>query len=448
MRTPVAASNTSAGRPAKLAMIITAASAVLASLVPGNAFAASSVPSAEPDGVLVSVRADGTPARHAHTPTVSANGRVVAFRSGNRMIPDEETRGLKSFARDLRAAETQVLDRTVDGLVAPVEDSSGDPVVSGNGRYVAFVSQSQLLADGRDAHNDYDVFLRDLVDGVTTRVSSTKRGNAGNDTSYLNPGSVSRNGRWVVFTSRATNLVDRDDPNPGDVEVFLFDARRGEVSLISATPDGTTGDDDAYDGAISADGRWVAFISSSSDLVPGDDNGHADLFLRDRSTGITELLPVTPYGEPERGLSYEPMLSADGAVVSFNSEVSDEFSSPADVFVYHRATGVTTLISKDLDGNPTDIEIGDSSLSGDGSRIVFASRADDIVAGDTNGTSDVFLVDLADGSTSLVSKTRGGGFLPGWSSYPSISANGRFVAFIYSSHATNENIYRTRLAHH
>jgi Tol biopolymer transport system component len=206
------------------------------------------------------------------------------------------------------------------------------PAISATGRFVAFFSASPNLVPN-DRNDTDDIFVRDRKRGETTRVSVSSDGEEGNASSLFFP-SISANGRFVAFTSWASNLVPGDRNISNEEDVFVRDRTRGETTRVR---DGSRG---VYSGipSITDNGRFVAFESASSDLVKGDRNASIDVFLRDRKRGKTTLLSVSSEGEQGNSESSFPAISAhNGHFVAFSSLASnlvegDGFNT-ADTFV-------------------------------------------------------------------------------------------------------------------
>jgi Tol biopolymer transport system component len=181
--------------------------------------------------------------------------------------------------------------------------------------------------------------------GTTERVSLGPNGVQGNEISF--EAALSADGRFVAFKSRASNLVVGDTNDQDDV--FVHDRRTGTTERVSVGPNGVQGNGDNDEPALSADGRFVAFTSDASNLVPGDTNGSPDVFVRDRRTGTTERMSVRRDGVQVRGFSYNPALSADGRFVAFVSSahtlVPGDTNDEGDVFVRDRRTGATERVS-------------------------------------------------------------------------------------------------------
>jgi Tol biopolymer transport system component len=210
---------------------------------------------------------------------------------------------------------------------------------------------------------------------------------------------------------------------------------------VSVGRNGTEADWKSETPSISADGRWVAFASSATNLVGGDTNGWQDVFAWDRITGVTSLVSVGTGGAPADSYSFAPSLSADGRWISFMSMATNLTTgdthawNQSDVFVTDRTTGDTTLVSAGLDGPHLGFGVGPPSISADGRWIVYTSQASNLVPVDTNPYQDVFVWDRVTRQASVVSVRADGSSANSHSTDPSISADGRWIA--YQSYATN-----------
>ncbi len=320
---------------------------------------------------------------------------------------------------------------------------SGWPVVSTDGRYVAFDSLASNLVAG-DTNGTGDVFVRDRVTGTTTRVSVATDGTQANLDSQ--GAAISADGRFVAFRSGASDLVAGD--TNGRWDVFVHDRVTGATTRVSVATDGTQASLDSYGSSISADGRYVAFGSEASNLVAGDTNGQWDVFVHDRNTGASTRVSVASDGTQANMGSVSPVISADGRYVAFDSMASNLVagnnpSGVYEVFVHARVTGLTTQISVATGGTHANRSSSSPAISADGRYVAFDSYATNLVAGDTNGTGDVFVCDRVAGATTRVSVASGGTQANGDSGaedsneswQPAISADGRYVAF--NSGATN-----------
>ena len=222
--------------------------------------------------------------------------------------------------------------------------------------------------------------------------------------------SVSADGRYIAFESSTGRLVAGDSNDQGDV--FIYDRLTDSIRLVSLRSDGTQGNGQSFAPSISADGRYVAFVSLASNLVDDDTNGSRDVFVADLETGELERVSQNAQGDEANGSSYHPAISADGRYVAFSSYASNltpgDVGGFADVFVFDRDLGEVERVSVAADGSGGDsnsgIGLGGSlqgegiAISSDGQKVAFASAATNLVPGDTNGRPDVFVFDRASDS--------------------------------------------------
>lgn len=303
--------------------------------------------------------------------------------------------------------------------------------ISGDGRLIVFVSRADNLVPG-DTNSWPDVFVHDRVTGETTRVSVDSQGMQSNAESET--ATISDDGRFVAFSSWASNLVI-DDTN-GCRDIFVRDLVTGETSRVSVDSNGAQ----AYGGSylwgpcITPDGRYVAFSSTAPNLVLGDTNGVEDIFVHDRVTGQTTRENVSSNGV-QANAAYigpvNPAISADDRKVTFFSNatnlVPNDTNGVADVFVHDRSTGETVRVSVDSQGVQGNSESGYGTLSTDGRFVAFESLASNFYWGDTYGTYDVFVHDSLTGETAHVGfDTEDGEF----DVMPEISVSGRYVVYL------------------
>lgn len=317
------------------------------------------------------------------------------------------------------AAHAQALARvSVTPAGAQADNSSIGPAVTPDGRYVAFTTTASNLA-ANDTNGTSDVYRIDRLTGAVVRISETP---AGTPTNHMSSQpSISADGMRIAFSSRATNLV------PGDtnerIDVYLRDLATATTTRLSLAPNGGQYTFDASDPAISADGRFVAFA-----LLPY-------IFVRDLTTGVLESISVVP-GEALPEHSIHPSISADGRYVAFASE-APEFtptSSVRQIYVHDRVLRTTRRVSVAPDGTPGSSESDYPSISADGRFVAYYGKSPNLVPGDTNLREDVFVHDLSTSSTVRISVGVDGAQGDNDSVLPSISADGRFVAF--NSYAT------------
>ncbi len=306
------------------------------------------------------------------------------------------------------------------------------PSLSGDGRFLAFQSwATDLLPSGNP--NGYNVYLRDLALGKVSLISSA--GTAAPNGESLYP-ALSANGQYVAFSSVASNLVPGDENGVSDV--FVCDWASGNVERVSIANSGQEADQASSEAAISGDGRYVAFCSEATNLVAGG-NPFMAIYVRDRLSETTECVSVSAAGELANQISFSPSISRDGRYVAFISWASNlvpgDTNNVADVFVRDRLAGTTERVSVASDGSEADDSSNGSrpALTPDGRFIVFSSLAGNLVAGDTNKDWDVFLRDRVNGTTERVSVSSAGTEGDGASGGPSYvlasSGDGRYVEF-------------------
>jgi Tol biopolymer transport system component len=300
--------------------------------------------------------------------------------------------------------------------------------LSADGRFVAFQSSATDLVPG--GTTGLNIFVRDLLTGVTVLASV-------NDPPYIGIPEfphISADGRYVAYERSTCAFFFCPT-----FDVFVRDLQAATTTLVSVDQNGMPGHGDRP--VISADGRHVAFIGIGNNFVPNDTNGVNDVFVRDLDAGITRLASINAAGTATgNGASRDPALSADGRFVAFASDASDlvagDGNGATDVFWRDLQAGVTRLVSINVAGTGSGTGglgipgSGTPMISADGSRVSFVSNAGDLVPTDTNQESDVFLRDLPDGPTRLVSVNEAGtDSIPNGSGRAYLTPNGRFVAF-------------------
>ncbi|WP_433158604.1 TolB family protein [Kribbella sp. CA-247076] len=289
--------------------------------------------------------------------------------------------------------------------------------VSAHGRYVVFSSYASDLVAG-DTNGDRDVFVRDTVTGRTTLVSVGVNGAQGNGESRQ--GSISADGRYVAFNSYATNLFP-GDTNDGP-DVFVRDLRTGRTTLVSTGLE-RLANHGAHQPEISADGRHVVFTSASTNLVAGDTNDFEDIFVRDLRAGRTERVSLTADGQQTAIFSRDPAISADGRIVAFTSENSR-------VLVRDRAKKTTRVVSDGvvIDPGTFIVEMVYLSVSGDGGSVLFTVVE---YGGPFDAVANIWLRDLRTDRLRLITADDQG--RPNSTVGPvfrsDVSADGRYVTF-------------------
>jgi Tol biopolymer transport system component len=397
---------------------------------------------AHPPGITerVSVSSAGTAGDDASTAAaVSGDGRFVAFWSSASNLVAGDTNGTTDvFVHDRQTGTTERVSvdsrerQSVGGDAFGSPDSTfGRPAISGDGRFVAFASTATNLAKG-DRNQAADIFIRDRLAGTTERLALTgRKGEPNSETSFP---VISPDGRFVAFTSFADNLVAGDTNQASDV--FIHDRQTQSTDRVSVNSAEEQGNAGSAGAAISPDGRFVAFGSAATNLVPGDvDDAAFDVYLRDRQTGTTEGISTLA---PPSGLvrhSGGPSISADGRYVAYDSwdsnQVPGDTNDRYDIYVLDRNTGTVELVSvssAQVQGNNDSMS---PSISADGRFVAFHSDADNLVAGDGNFDVDVFIRDRA-AQTTVRASVRTDGTETGFelaSFSASLSADGQVVAF-------------------
>lgn len=361
-------------------------------------------------------------------PTVVGDGRFVGYSSKASNLVPGDTN---------RVEDVFVLDRQsgvttrVSVSSSGVQGSGGSikPALTTDGRYVLFQSYASNLVPG-DTNGKLDLFLRDRAAGTTSRVSvSSSGGQANGDSSYA---SFSNDGRYVLYSSLASNLVPGD--TNGVADIFLYDRTTKKTERVSvADGGGQANGPSEFFAYLTADARYVVFRSAASNLVANDTNGSTDVFMLDRQTRHVERLSVSSTGAQANGDSVYPTMSADGRYVVFHSDatnlVTGDTNRKNDVFVRDRTARTTTRISLGAGGAQLNNTSRYGKITPDGRYVAFESLATNLVGGDGNGTIDVFVRDLQAGTTRLVSRASGGGTGNGQSHRHFISATGQVVVF-------------------
>ena len=359
----------------------------------------------QPNGMITRVSVDPSGAQvsgDSRAPTLSADGRYIAFYSSSAGLVSGDTNGVSDvFVRDRLTSSNTLVSVGLGG--APANGASTLASISPDGRFVAFLSSASNLVVG-DTNNVVDVFVRDLLMGGITRVSVDSAGvqasNASNDPS------ISRDGRFVAFDSTATNLVPGDTNAANDV--FVRDLLNNTTVRASVDSAGNQGNGSCGVPSISADGRWVGFAGFANNLVPGDTNGVLDVFVRDLQGLTTARMSVSSSGAQSNGNSGASSISADGRWISFGSTATNlvlgDTNGVADVFAHDRLSGATIRVSVDtagLQGNAASSTTNSGeadAISADGRYVAFFSLATNLVPGDTNGVGDILVRDRGDAS--------------------------------------------------
>ncbi|MDX2018243.1 MAG: hypothetical protein SFY95_11490 [Planctomycetota bacterium] len=308
---------------------------------------------------------------------------------------------------------------------------SANPALSADGSAVSFTSLASNLV-GNDFNNRFDIFLR--TGAGTSRVNLSAGGAETNNQS--DQSALSADGRYAVFQSNASNLVP-GDPTP-TAHVYRRDNQTGAILRLDVSGS-SIGNAEASRPSISDDGQLVAFASRASNLAAGDTNNLPDIFVRDVTNSLTLRVSVSGAGAQANGESLRPRITGDGRFAAFDSTatnlVGDDTNNLRDVFVRDTLLGTTVRASTGPGGIEGDGESWGASISADGRFVAFVSSSTTFDPADTNGLADVYVKDLLTGRITRESVSATGGDANGAVNTAALSASGLVLAF--DSAATN-----------
>jgi len=367
-------------------------------------------------------------------PNLTPDGKFLVFESSaTNLLPGMVRRQI--YLRNLETDTNELISISISG--GPSNGTSYQANVSADGRFVSFTSNSTDLIDG-DTNAFDDIFLRDRALGTTTRLSVAPGGVQSNAESYQSR--ISSDARFVLFESRASNLIAGDTNGMSDG--FVVDRLTGTLDRVTLTSlggeiFGSAGGRNETT-SISDDGNFIVFQSDfdATNVIPGDTNASQDVFLRNRSAGTTTRISINAAGEEGNGHSIFPYISRDGGTIVFTSFASNlvtgDVNGKADVFVLRRATGVLSRIT-DANGDCAQV-----TVSSNGRYIAFASQASNLAANDGNALGDQFIYDSTTGLTTLLSRASDG--QPGNGSSGSTDLNGTRIFCCYAHVSDNGNL--------
>jgi Tol biopolymer transport system component len=367
----------------------------------------------------------------SYSAVISADGRCVLFTSqATNLAPGDPDSMEDVYLRDLVNGTTEMISVNSSGQHATRRSLANS--LSADARFASFESIAGNLMPG-DTDNDNDIFVRDRLTGTTIPASVSTGGAPGNADSEVSV--LSGDGRYVAFRSLASNLVAGDTNNEWDV--FVHDLATGVTERVNLGPGGAEAHGSSYVTSMSFDGRYVLFSSLASDLVPNDTNNERDIFVRDRLLGITTRVSVDSFGVETNGDSHARFISADGRFATYSSLgdnlVPNDVNGVQDIFVHELATGITTLASLSSTGAEADQSVWSNGISSDGRFVTLESTATNLVPGDA-GFSDVFVRDRWTGTTTRVSLASNGAALDRDAFGGAISADGRRITFQTDAH--------------
>lgn len=409
-------------------------------------------------GTAALVAGDNNSFLSASTPQLSADGVSVVFvSSATNLVTGTDANGnfRDVYMRDLSQSQTIRISSSSAGVQSNGDSTTAAFNPSGAAALVAFSTTASNLVTG-DTQTFEQVYLKDPFTGGVAAVSRTSAGIFGNGDSYSPV--MSASGQYVAFITLATNLVT--DTTATSADVVVLNRTTGAFTLVSATAAGVQVAGTISGLSMSDDGKFVAFATDAA-LDPSDTNGKLDVYVKNLTTGALTLISKTSAGTVGNGASGSPVISADGKYIAFASEannlIANDVNNSADIYRSDWQTGTNgalALVSVKADGVQANGTSGNTSMSEDGRFIAFGSDASNLVANDTNSASDVFIKDMTTGTVYLASQNSLGQIGNAGSLAPSISRDGRTVAFAsvasnLTSLETNslQNVYLTVVNH-
>lgn len=386
------------------------------------------------DTSRVSVDSNGAESDSLNTaPSISSDGRYITYASSSTNLVAGDT----NFADDIFLYDTvtEITKRiSVDSGGNQGNSWSYEPSISGDGRYVTYASDADNLVAG-DTNVTTDVFLYDTVTEITIRVSVDSFGNEADG--YSNIPNISSNGEYITYGSDATNLVPGDTNFTADIFLYYIDTQ--ETARISVDSGGTEGNGYSFYSAISGDNRYTVYQSDADNLVAGDTNIATDIFLYDLVNETTTRVSLDSGGGQTNGSSLYPSISSDGRYIAYQSEANDIVAGDSnlsqDIFLFDNMSQTTTLVSKDSNGIISNNYSENPVVSGDGKYVAYTSYGDNLVSNDTNTTYDVFAFEVDTAKTFRVSVDSDRNQGDNGSAGPAINDDGKYI--VYQSDAAN-----------
>jgi len=379
---------------------------------------------------------------------ISSDGRYVAFHSAaSNLVPNDNNNHQDIFVYDREMQTMERVSVATDGTEA--NNYSQYTSISGDGRYVAFMSLANNLVENKDDNYQPDIFVHDRVNKTTKLVSKSLEDTTGN-TKSLNP-SISKDSGHIVFESFSNNLIENDENENADI--FVYSIENETIELVSITSDNKQANHRCSTPAISSDGRYVVYHSAARNLVPEDNKrsdaeewNFSDVFLRDRESNKTELISVNLEGMPGNHPSFHASISGDGRYVAFTSRAKDlvkdypqssiyvggkgRVARRVDIYVRDRETNTTRIVSATSDGTPGNHQSQAPKISTDGRYVSFQSAATNLVENAMPGvTINIFRKDLQDNKMDVMTKFDGPNEANVMAAHSAVSGNGNLVVF-------------------
>jgi TolB protein len=381
------------------------------------------------------IPANGYSTTEGNGGSLSGDGTVAAFASNAANLPFGDGSTFRCYVRNTVTGKTRIVSVTSNGIPASTQTFS--PAVSADGRFVTFYGTGMGLPG---ANGDTQAWVHDLKTGKTVLASKSNQGAAGG-AAYP---SLSGNGRFVAFESDGANMPAGDGVNS---RVYVRDLVLGKTILISRANDASPATGDVYGQLLSLDGRFVVFRSNDAGLPGGNGTRH-HVYMRDMQAGVTKLIDKNSAGKVANDDSGDVSISGDGHSVVFDSQATNLQGGSAlgQSYVRNLATGKTTLVSQNTAGVPQNQSAYYAHASGDGHYVAFYADGSNLPGGD-GSTDQIYVRDVQQGKTILLSKAANG--TPGndFSEYPSISLDGQWVEFYggatnLGGNPSNQNVFR------
>jgi uncharacterized repeat protein (TIGR01451 family) len=365
--------------------------------------------------------------------SLSSDANIVAFESFNTNWWADQTdiNFVDIFIRDRTTDQTRKISVSPSG--SPADQRSFDPKVSADGRYVSFISYATNLVPHDTNRHDYvddglDVFLYDRMTGILQRVTLDWEGE---QIDANNVGFISPNAAYVVFVSPGDEVVQGDINSRRKSALYKRNLQTGAIERISKGVSGEFPNATVVGPAASYDGRYIVYVADATNLVAGDTNGQRDVFLYDSVTQQTELISKPVSGGQSNGLSSRAVISADGRYIAFHSFATNlvpgDTNGQADIFVYDRLSGQLEIVSQSSSEVLSNGESKEPGICGNGRYVIFTSEATNLVSIPHNGQRQVYVRDRQLGETYLATVNTGGGMSNGRGHRGTLSADCKMV---------------------
>ncbi|PLX35816.1 MAG: hypothetical protein C0606_17095 [Hyphomicrobiales bacterium] len=366
---------------------------------------------------------------HSDLISISGNGRYVVFTSeATNLIAGDTNNNVDIFLKDLATGELKRV--SVDENGEQLRYSSTNPFISVDGRYVLYETTTSIVTE--DVNKNSDIYLYDTQTENVELISKDNNGIVSNGHSY--DASISNDGKYILYTSSGTNIIDNDINENSDA--FIYNRETREVERIPVPQDIIAVGHAVLQASLSGDGTVIVFRSLLDNIDPKDTDTNAleDIFVYDRKIGEFERISVRSDHEDANGKSYTPSISHDGNIIVFESEATnlvDGITESNQIYVYDRTTDSVECVSLSADGEPANQRATNASISADGRYVTFESNASNLVDDDTNGSTDVFRYDRNTNIIIRITVDENGdqitNYTPGTDAV--ISADGSTVAF-------------------